>query len=118
MTSEEVRGLVEMVANLTTDWDGKAMSGGEEPRIVPSCEELRRLASTLTRQEEEIERWHNAYKIAHEQAMANGAAIVRAIEEEREATVAYLRVPRGAMQHVADGLADAINRGEHRKPCA
>lgn len=35
--------------------------------------------------------------------------------EERAAIVAYLRIKRGAMQHIADDLASAIEAGEHLK---
>lgn len=35
--------------------------------------------------------------------------------EERAAIVAYLRIKRGAMQHIADDLANVIEAGEHLK---
>lgn len=35
--------------------------------------------------------------------------------EERAAIVAYLRIKRGAMQHISDDLASAIEAGDHLK---
>jgi len=42
-------------------------------------------------------------------------AFARHRMEERAAIVAYLRIKRGALQHIADDLASAIEAGEHLK---
>jgi hypothetical protein len=46
-TPSALDALAERITSITTDWNGARMVDGEEPRIVPSCGELRAMAAAF-----------------------------------------------------------------------
>lgn len=52
MTDEE---LIERIEFITTDWNGARMVDGEQPRIIPTCGELRAIADRLAAANAQLE---------------------------------------------------------------
>lgn len=53
MTPEEIARRID---DMTTDWNGARMVDGEPPRIVPTCGELRAIASAIRAEREKAEK--------------------------------------------------------------
>jgi len=97
------RGEVgERIASITTDWNGARMVDGEEPRIIPTCGELRALATTIAALAEEV---RTARETAIQETLAGIEPWLKMRDERDEARRerdAYLQAFNGADRWAAE----------------